>query len=60
MGAVTFRIGDDTVEIACRHLVVADSIRSPLGKLLGREWHRDTVYGVAGRCSWTIEYPTTP
>ncbi|MBS4751903.1 geranylgeranyl reductase family protein [Nocardioides sp. zg-ZUI104] len=36
-------------EVACRHLVVADGVRSPLGKLLGREWHRDTVYGVAGR-----------
>jgi flavin-dependent dehydrogenase len=30
--------------------VVADGVRSPLGKLLGRQWHRDTVYGVAGRC----------
>ena len=38
-----------TFEIACRRLVVADGVRSPLGKLLGREWHRDTVYGVAGR-----------
>ena len=28
---------------------MADGVRSPLGKLLGREWHRDTVYGVAGR-----------
>jgi flavin-dependent dehydrogenase len=28
---------------------VADGVRSPLGKVLGREWHRDTVYGVAGR-----------
>ena len=36
-------------EIACRRLVVADGVRSPLGKVLGREWHRDTVYGVAGR-----------
>ncbi|MFC7361745.1 geranylgeranyl reductase family protein [Nocardioides astragali] len=36
-------------EIACRWLVVADGVRSPLGKLLGREWHRDTVYAVAGR-----------
>ncbi|UDY23979.1 geranylgeranyl reductase family protein [Nocardioides sp. Kera G14] len=36
-------------EIACRHLIVADGVRSPLGKVLGREWHRDTVYGVAGR-----------
>ena len=27
----------------CDHLVVADGVRSPLGKKLGREWHRDTV-----------------
>lgn len=39
----------DEAEIACRWLVVADGVRSPLGKLLGREWHRDTVYAVAGR-----------
>lgn len=39
----------ERVEIACRRLVVADGVRSPLGKVLGREWHRDTVYGVAGR-----------
>lgn len=39
----------ERVEIRCRHLVVADGVRSPLGKVLGREWHRDTVYGVAGR-----------
>ena len=50
VASVAFRIGSETVEIACRHLVVADGVRSPLGKLLGREWHRDTVYGVAGRC----------
>jgi len=36
-------------EIRCRRLVVADGVRSPLGKRLGRVWHRDTVYGVAGR-----------
>ena len=36
--------------VACKRLVVADGVRSPLGKVLGREWHRDTVYGVAGRC----------
>ncbi|WP_028471475.1 geranylgeranyl reductase family protein [Nocardioides alkalitolerans] len=39
----------ERVEIRCRRLVVADGVRSPLGKVLGREWHRDTVYGVAGR-----------
>lgn len=35
--------------VTCRRLIVADGVRSPLGKVLGREWHRDTVYGVAGR-----------
>ncbi len=49
VAAVTFKSGDETHEIECRRLVVADGVRSPLGKLLGREWHRDTVYGVAGR-----------
>jgi menaquinone-9 beta-reductase len=46
---VVFGRGDDTLEVGCRTLIVADGVRSPLGKLLGREWHRDTVYGVAGR-----------
>jgi flavin-dependent dehydrogenase len=35
--------------VRCRWLVVADGARSPLGRLLGREWHRDTAYGVAAR-----------
>ena len=41
--------GTATREVACRRLVVADGVRSPLGKVLGRQWHRETVYGVAGR-----------
>jgi len=49
VSTVVFSRGDETFEIDCRRLVVADGVRSPLGKLLGREWHRDTVYGVAGR-----------
>ena len=49
VAAVVFRTDDGLREIECRHLVVADGVRSPLGKVLGREWHRDTVYGVAGR-----------
>ncbi len=53
VAAVMFRRAsggvEETVEVACRRLVVADGVRSPLGKVLGREWHRDTVYGVAGR-----------
>ncbi len=46
---VAFGRGDEMLEVECRRLVVADGVRSPLGKVLGREWHRDTVYGVAGR-----------
>ncbi len=49
VSAVVFTRGDETLEVGCRRLVVADGVRSPLGKVLGREWHRDTVYGVAGR-----------
>lgn len=35
--------------ITCERLIVADGVRSPLGRVLGREWHRETAYGVAGR-----------
>ncbi len=49
VSAVVFRTADGDMEIACDRLVVADGVRSPLGKRLGREWHRDTVYAVAGR-----------
>ena len=49
VAAVVFKRGEETWEIGCRRLVVADGVRSPLGRVLGREWHRDTVYGVAGR-----------
>ncbi len=34
---------------AVGRLVVADGARSPLGRALGRVWHRDTAYGVAAR-----------
>src|SRR6478752_7322298 len=49
VAAVELRDAEGTYEVACQWLVVADGVRSPLGKLLGREWHRDTVYAVAGR-----------
>ena len=45
--------GDSTT--ACRALVVADGVRSPVGRLLGRTWHRDTVFAVAAR-----SYVATP
>ena len=49
-----------TTEIACRRVIVADGVRSPLGKVLGREWHRDTVYGVAGRSYVTSDRTDDP
>jgi geranylgeranyl reductase family protein len=50
VSAVVFRRPDEsTTTVRCRRLVVADGARSPLGRVLGREWHRDTAYGVAAR-----------
>jgi geranylgeranyl reductase family protein len=47
---VVLELGDDgLVTVGCRRLVVADGVRSPLGRVLGRTWHRDTAYGVAAR-----------
>lgn len=53
--AVVVRNADGEHRIACRTLIVADGVRSTLGKQLGREWHRDTAYGVASRA-----YISTP
>jgi geranylgeranyl reductase family protein len=39
----------DGTEVACRQLIVADGARSTLGRALGRQWHQETVYGVAAR-----------
>jgi flavin-dependent dehydrogenase len=40
---------DDGRRVSCRWLIVADGARSPLGRVLGRQWHQDTEYGVAAR-----------
>jgi len=49
VSAVQFRSADGVSEIQCQTLIVADGVRSQLGRTLGREWHRDTAYGVAAR-----------
>ncbi len=46
---VVFRRGGETFTVGCRRLVVADGAKSQLGRVLGREWHRATAYGVAIR-----------
>ena len=47
--AVAFSTDGGPRLVRCRHLIVADGVRSTLGRQLGRQWHRDTVYGVAAR-----------
>jgi geranylgeranyl reductase family protein len=49
VSGVVFRRGKEFHEIGCERLVVADGVRSQLGRVLGRTWHRDTAYGVAAR-----------
>jgi len=39
----------DGTRVGCEWLIVADGARSPLGRALGRQWHQQTVYGVAAR-----------
>ncbi|MEV6135148.1 geranylgeranyl reductase family protein [Nocardia sp. NPDC051990] len=46
---VTVQTANGTRSIGCKTLVVADGVRSPIGKLLGRTWHRRYAYGTAAR-----------
>ncbi|MCH9642896.1 MAG: geranylgeranyl reductase family protein [Actinomycetia bacterium] len=46
VSAVVLNSGE---KIRCQNLIVADGARSSLGRALGRQWHRETVYGVAIR-----------
>lgn len=43
------------VELRPHQVIVADGVRSEFGKLVGRRWHREQVYGIAAR-----SYCTTP
>ena len=47
--SVTLSSAAGTSAVRAEHVIVADGVRSGLGKILGREWHRDTAYGVAAR-----------
>ena len=48
-GRVSEVVLNDGRRVACRWLIVADGARSTLGRVLGRQWHQQTVYGVAAR-----------
>ena len=49
VSGVVFQVGNQRREVTCRRLIVADGARSQLSRLLGREWHKNTAYGVAAR-----------
>jgi geranylgeranyl reductase family protein len=53
--AVVLRGKDRTVRVEAEHVIVADGGKSHLGRILGREWHKETVFGVASRA-----YATSP
>jgi flavin-dependent dehydrogenase len=48
------------VTINANSVILADGARSQLGRKLGREWHRDTAYGVAARGYITSERHDDP
>ena len=47
--AVHAKHGNEHVEFRPKNVIIADGARSQLGRKLGRQWHRDTAYGVAAR-----------
>ncbi|MFT3901001.1 MAG: geranylgeranyl reductase family protein [Gordonia sp. (in: high G+C Gram-positive bacteria)] len=49
IGAVVVEGPEGRRTIRAQTVIVADGVRSGLGKVLGRQWHRDTAYGTAGR-----------
>lgn len=52
---VVLRSAERTVVVEPQHVIVADGGKSHLGRILGRQWHQETVYGVASRA-----YATSP
>ncbi|MFN8156973.1 MAG: geranylgeranyl reductase family protein [Candidatus Nanopelagicales bacterium] len=46
---VVLRSKSGTVVVEPQHVIVADGGKSHLGRILGRQWHQETVYGVASR-----------
>ena len=46
---VVLRTAEGPVTVRPQSVIVADGAKSSLGRILGRQWHRDTVYGVAAR-----------
>ncbi len=60
LSRVTVRRGGVDTQVAPRWVIVADGVRSPFGKLLGRQWHRGEVYGIAARSYCSSPYSGEP
>lgn len=54
----SFSAGEHTVR--ARWVIVADGVRSPFGKALGRTWHKGEVYGIAARSYCTSPFSDEP
>lgn len=46
--------------VRTKWVVVADGVRSPFGKLLGRTWHQGEVFGIAARSYCTSPFDAEP
>ncbi len=45
----------EELSVRAQWVIIADGVRSTFGKLLGRTWHKEEVYGIAARA-----YATSP
>ena len=57
---VILRNAEHLVRVHANHVIVADGGKSHLGRLLGRTWHQETVYGVASRAYATSALAADP
>lgn len=57
LASVTLRQRGSERVVSAEHVVVADGVRSPIGTMLGRQWHRETVYGTAMRAYLRVREP---
>nr|WP_230471743.1 geranylgeranyl reductase family protein [Corynebacterium fournieri] len=48
-GGAISAVETDQGTVRTKWVVVADGVRSPIGKELGRTWHKGQVYGIAAR-----------
>jgi geranylgeranyl reductase family protein len=49
INTVIAKSGDEVIQYQAKQVIIADGVRSQLGRKLNRVWHRDTAYGVAAR-----------